>query len=945
MRTKRRAGNVFLVSLLVIGQSAAALAEIEPTELTSTSVHHVLTKTPLAPTGNDLALVEVTPGSPTGGIVLGTGSVATLGGIGETNPVVAYSDAPASAALGIADIDGDGALDVIAGSADGGLNLLSAGDATPLLSLTQTPIDIEAIDVDNDQADELAILSSSTELLVVDPGEPSPITTHHVDLPDAADALITGDLITGARDEIVALGAASTIVVLEDNGHATSSPLAVGSGAFGGAVAHVDLDDHSDLVVADGNDFEVFYGDGQGGLTSGHVEHINGVLDVDVEIASETQWAEIVVTTADKILRLQPQVDGTWPGPEQVLGTADNVSSELADLNGDGVTDLVVLEDSGKAVTVLRTNRAPSMAAHEDPSVFQGQTVSIPATGTDPDGDPLTYEIHDAPEGSDFDPATGTFTWTPTDVGVRAIKLVTSDWYDHTSETITISVGERPHVGDVLIAQWKAAAITGEVTLKASVAPANSVTFEWARKGTDTWHKIGEDDTSIDGWSVPWQTGDKNGWFHIRARARLGDETSTDTIKVWVDNRAPRLRVQSRRAFSPNEDGRYDKLAIRARANELVHFKVAIVRDGRELRRWSWGSLRSRILVRWNGRVDGRKLRDGSYNVKVSARDRVNHARSETERTRIDTKAPSFRWRRVPHGVVTRTGPLGVRYRTNDPSGAVRLQMRVVQAGKTVAHRSVRMQRRRGRWSIKPRYGDGSPFVPGSYSVRARVADRVGNARWVSGRHWEYAPPRRGRAYMRLEGTGRQLALTFDDCNFGSAWQSILTTLKAHNVKATFFCNGSNVRQNAPSARRTVKEGHDVASHGYNHMVMSSLSSYTARSQIVRDRVAWMDVTGTAGVPYFRPPYGSYNAGTVSIAGSLGYSRVMIWDVDPQDWRTQSAFSTSSHVLSRAHSGSVVLMHVLPSTAAALPTILSRLKSRGLRPVTLTKLFRAAGYH
>lgn len=97
-------------------------------------------------------------------------------------------------------------------------------------------------------------------------------------------------------------------------------------------------------------------------------------------------------------------------------------------------------------------------------------------------------------------------------------------------------------------------------------------------------------------------------------------------------------------------------------------------------------------------------------------------------------------------------------------------------------------------------------------------------------------------------------------------------------------------------------------------------------------------------MPYFRPPYGSHGGATLAAAGSVGCSRVITWSVDPGDWSGGGSGAIASRVLSHAHSGAIVVMHVRSDTAAALPAIISGLHARGYRVVTLPELFRAAGY-
>jgi hypothetical protein len=72
------------------------------------------------------------------------------------------------------------------------------------------------------------------------------------------------------------------------------------------------------------------------------------------------------------------------------------------------------------------------------------------------------------------------------------------------------------------------------------------------------------------------------------------------------------------------------------------------------------------------------------------------------------------------------------------------------------------------------------------------------------------------------------------------------------------------------------------------------------------------------------------------------YLRTVIWDVDPQDRADPGVSVIEDRVLSHAHAGMIVVMHVKPQTSAA---ILRGLASRGLQQSSLTQMFEAAGCH
>ena len=109
---------------------------------------------------------------------------------------------------------------------------------------------------------------------------------------------------------------------------------------------------------------------------------------------------------------------------------------------------------------------------------------------------------------------------------------------------------------------------------------------------------------------------------------------------------------------------------------------------------------------------------------------------------------------------------------------------------------------------------------------------------------------------------------------------------------------------------------------------------------------ASMAAAGGSGVPhapcrrcYVRPHRlracrrdGAVDARTAPLAAELGKALVL-WDVDPQDWRQPGAGQIASYVLSHASPGAIILMHDggggRRQTVAALETVLAELSSRG----------------
>ena len=91
------------------------------------------------------------------------------------------------------------------------------------------------------------------------------------------------------------------------------------------------------------------------------------------------------------------------------------------------------------------TNAAPVLAGIGDRSVDEGASLSFTISGTDDDGDALTYSASALPTGASFDPATATFSWTPgfDQAGSHAgVTFSVSDGTGTDSESITIVVNQ-----------------------------------------------------------------------------------------------------------------------------------------------------------------------------------------------------------------------------------------------------------------------------------------------------------------------------------------------------------------------------------------------------------------------------------------------------------------------------------------------------------------------
>jgi peptidoglycan/xylan/chitin deacetylase (PgdA/CDA1 family) len=194
------------------------------------------------------------------------------------------------------------------------------------------------------------------------------------------------------------------------------------------------------------------------------------------------------------------------------------------------------------------------------------------------------------------------------------------------------------------------------------------------------------------------------------------------------------------------------------------------------------------------------------------------------------------------------------------------------------------------------------------------------------------------------------VALTFDaGADRGYAGR-ILSVLERNHVRASFGMTGRWAQQNPDLVRAMARDGDTFINHTYDHQSFTGYSSNAAplttgarTLEILRTEQSVKSLTGLSTKPYFRPPYGDYDAATVALAGRLGYRYMIMWTVDSLGWAHLQSAGILARCLAALHPGDIYLMHVGSQSqdAYALPAFISAAKRRGYRFVTIPLLLAA----
>ena len=183
----------------------------------------------------------------------------------------------------------------------------------------------------------------------------------------------------------------------------------------------------------------------------------------------------------------------------------------------------------------------------------------------------------------------------------------------------------------------------------------------------------------------------------------------------------------------------------------------------------------------------------------------------------------------------------------------------------------------------------------------------------------------------------KKIYLTFDDGPTPEITDWILSQLKTHSAKATFFCIGNNIKKYPDLFNKLISNGHSIGNHTFDHVNGWQLNKMSYIENIKRCEEA----TSThAEIPnfkssLFRPPYGKIKAGQARQLIKEGY-KIIMWDVLSADFdRSISPEQCLENVVSNITSGSIVVFHdskkAFKNLQYVLPKALDFIKEKGFK--------------
>lgn len=170
----------------------------------------------------------------------------------------------------------------------------------------------------------------------------------------------------------------------------------------------------------------------------------------------------------------------------------------------------------------------------------------------------------------------------------------------------------------------------------------------------------------------------------------------------------------------------------------------------------------------------------------------------------------------------------------------------------------------------------------------------------------------------------------------GKYTEELLEILEEYNAKATFFVLGSCVEGNEGIIQRAYKQGHEIATHGFSHKIMTKLSTSALEEDITLSLEAiYPNIQDP--ITLLRPPYGLVNDNVEIVLKKLNLKCIK-WDLDSLDWKLRNTEKITKRVLAQVEDKKIILMHDIYQTSVeAAKQIIQELKDE-YEFITVTEL-------
>lgn len=203
----------------------------------------------------------------------------------------------------------------------------------------------------------------------------------------------------------------------------------------------------------------------------------------------------------------------------------------------------------------------------------------------------------------------------------------------------------------------------------------------------------------------------------------------------------------------------------------------------------------------------------------------------------------------------------------------------------------------------------------------------------------------------RHRTTERLVALTFDDGPNEPFTSQLAEVLAASGVLATFFAVGACVQRHPETARRLLRDGHVLGSHGYSHRLGRCVGHGAVRAEVHRANRTFSQHLGVQPV-LFRPPWLIRTPALFDVAREESLQLVSGEFAHVLEVFQPAPERIARRAVAKVRPGSIVIFHDgfdakggdRAATVAAVELTIAALSSRGFEFTTVDRLLGVKAY-
>ncbi len=177
----------------------------------------------------------------------------------------------------------------------------------------------------------------------------------------------------------------------------------------------------------------------------------------------------------------------------------------------------------------------------------------------------------------------------------------------------------------------------------------------------------------------------------------------------------------------------------------------------------------------------------------------------------------------------------------------------------------------------------------------------------------------------------KRVFLTFDDGPTPKITPWVLDILKQEQVKATFFCVGSQIEKHPDIFKQILEAGHQIGNHSYTHENGWQTPSKNYKKSA--DKTEKLIARYGLSTKLFRPPYGRITPKKIKLLKQANY-KIIMWSILSGDFSAKlNPAQALAYLTKYTRSGDIIVFHdsrkASKNLKIILPEYIKQLKKYG----------------